>query len=304
MVVGGAERAARPALCLARGRTSADEDLRQIGKLERPGRRKRADAVEQLGPLVLGQPRDEADRGGAGDEPVRVHQLQVRERPLLDVGEQRGCERLAGGVTTPSRDRPRPCTAGSSSAYAWCSGCDSSRTFQISATPPRGRRTRLQLGQCAIGIEPVERLRSRNGVGDSRRRAGSTRPSPSTTSASTTRSKTVSHLGDRLDACHAQAARDELPRELARARTDVDDVRTRLELEHLDDVVERVRRVVGARLLVHLGRRSKPRAVGWMLNTRPCARRPRGSSSAGSSRRARSTSSPGSRSRAARGRRT
>ena len=112
----------------------------------------------------------------------------------------------------------------------------------------------LQLGQGAIGIEPVERLRRRDGVGgpvverDRLRR-------PLDDLGVDDALEDLPHLGDRLDARHAQTARDELPRELARAGSDVDDVRARLELEHLDDVVERGRRVVGARLLVHLGRR-------------------------------------------------
>ena len=98
----------------------------------------------------------------------------------------------------------------------------------------------------------MERLRSRNGVGDpvvERDRLG--RPVDDLGIHHTL--EDLSHLGDRLDACHAEAARDELPRELARAGSDIDDVSIRFELEHLDDVIERGRGVVGARLLVHLG---------------------------------------------------
>ena len=81
----------------------------------------------------------------------------------------------------------------------------------------------MELGQRAVGVEPVERLRRRDGVGGpvvERDRLGRPLDDLGLDDAL----EDLAHLGDRLDARHAQAARDELPRELARAGADVDDV--------------------------------------------------------------------------------
>ena len=166
----------------------------------------------------------------------------------------------------------------------------------------------MDLRQRPLEVEPVERGCGGDRVGGRSRAAGARSAEPASTSTpGTAASSCVPHLRQRLDGDHGRAGRDELPRQLAGARAEIDDRRARPEPEPFRRASRPPRAGRSAGGARSSRRPSRRRAAEERSNSSiraaACRARP-GASSPGSRCRARSTSSRGSRSRAARGRRT
>ena len=142
------------------------------------------------------------------------------EGRLLDRPEQPA--RAIGAAAIPLLDaRLSPSASSLSSATH---GSLSSRMFQTSAIRPPGRSTRAISRERRAVVEPVERLGNRDDVGARVRERDRLRPTFHGGHLRNSVAEMREHLGERLDGRHPMPESNEGARQLARSRTEVDDV--------------------------------------------------------------------------------
>jgi len=119
---------------------------------------------------------------------------------------------------------------------------------------PAGPQHALDLAERSLRVEPVERLRDRDGIGRGVRERDRLRGSVQRLDP---RGNPRTHLDQGLNGDDARTRRHELPRELPGAGCKIHDDAARPEAELLDEERHRLRRVARPRTLVGVSRARK-----------------------------------------------
>ena len=194
-------------------------------------------------------------RAGRRGSPAVRSSRRDAHRPRKDPRRTGRNPLLASSVV-----RPASRCGSSMSSSVFCTRSSISRLLYRSAIPPPGRRTRCDLGQRAVGIEPVEGLRADDGV-DLASWSGMASGGPfQRLDLRETRSRCsrISSSGSTAIRC---TARYERARELPGAGGEIEHGAARADPQPLAHPRDRLGRVAGPAALVTSAALENPRAA-------------------------------------------